>query len=480
MSQTLTLAAAPRVRVQSWANSTLLGLVCGCLFFYGLDRGDLFRTENLRALIAQEMLTGGDWVVPRLGGEPMFSKPPGMYAAIALCSMPMGRVTEWSARLPSALAASASVFLFAWYFRRQLGRFAGLAAGILLPMTLLWLDKATSAEIDMLHMFCIIASILLFLRAIENHERLRFELCLAALLCVAGGFLTKWSAPEFFYGTIIPYLWQQRRLRVLLSWQHLLSAALAGAIALTWIALAVHRTDWATFSYTVGNESLRRFSPAHFVFPYPWHESLYHPFKILAAFLPMSLAVVWTLRPRFVRTCDARERRLLLAMHCWIWPQLLFWSLPSEHATRHSFPLYPGMVGLAVLALCKAPNPRAAQRFVVGLLIVWLGLKVLFVEVIMPRRIAQRDVRGKAAQIAAVVPAHAVLHYFHINKDEGILYYYGNAAQRHREDEIPPPANTPRYYWLAKDKWLSWNRDGEVLWEMLDELGKPAVLVRAK
>ncbi len=91
---------------------------CAWLFFYGLAKGELYRTENLRAIIAAEFLRSGNWIVPTLYGEPLFTKPPGMYAAIALASWPIGGVQEWTARLPSAIAASFLVFLYYWYFGR--------------------------------------------------------------------------------------------------------------------------------------------------------------------------------------------------------------------------------------------------------------------------------------------------------------------------------------------------------------------------
>ena len=90
-----------------WPHPVVLGLFCLVLFFQGINTGDLWRTENLRALIAREFLRSGDWIVPRLYGEPYLTKPPGMYAAIALVSWPIGDVRTWSARLPSALAATA-------------------------------------------------------------------------------------------------------------------------------------------------------------------------------------------------------------------------------------------------------------------------------------------------------------------------------------------------------------------------------------
>ena len=118
--------AAPRLVVakrsfQGLAIPVLVVAFCGFLFFYGLGAGQLYRTEGLRAIIAAEFLRTGNWIVPMLYGEPLLTKPPGMYAAIALASWPQGQVTEWSARLPSALASSGIVLVMSLYFRRQLG-----------------------------------------------------------------------------------------------------------------------------------------------------------------------------------------------------------------------------------------------------------------------------------------------------------------------------------------------------------------------
>src|SRR5947209_20557625 len=101
----------PSVRV-AWAAPVLLVPLCGFLFFYGLTTGDLYRTESLRALVAAEFLRSGDWLVPRLYDEPLLTKPPGAYAAIALASWPVGGVREWTARLPSAVAATVTGLLF--------------------------------------------------------------------------------------------------------------------------------------------------------------------------------------------------------------------------------------------------------------------------------------------------------------------------------------------------------------------------------
>src|SRR5436190_4881978 len=166
-----------------WFCWLCLGGYCGWLFFYGLTAGEFYRTESLRAIIAAEFLRSGNWIVPTLYGEPLFTKPPGMYAAIALTSWPFGQVQEWTARLSSAIAATLTVILFYWYFGRHLGRRSGLVAALILPMSFLWLDKSSTAEIDMVQTFWVSASILFFLRGLElvedrgsrvEYQRMRF------------------------------------------------------------------------------------------------------------------------------------------------------------------------------------------------------------------------------------------------------------------------------------------------------------------
>src|SRR5215212_4823265 len=111
--------------------SLLLGW-CGVLFFYGLDAGPLYRTESLRAIIGAECLRG-NCLYPVLYGEPFLTKPPGHYAAIALCSSPFGEVSAATARLPSVFAATLAVVLMHGMFRRVLGERAALLIALALP-----------------------------------------------------------------------------------------------------------------------------------------------------------------------------------------------------------------------------------------------------------------------------------------------------------------------------------------------------------
>jgi 4-amino-4-deoxy-L-arabinose transferase-like glycosyltransferase len=487
----------------------LLGL-CGILFYYGLGVGQLRGTESLRAIIAEGFLRGGNWLVPVLYGEPLFTKPPGMYAAIALASWPFGAVSEATARLPSAIAATVTVLLVYWYFGRQLGRQGGLVAALVLPLSPLWLEKAPSAEIDMVQVAWVTGAILFFLRALEAEEDketrrqgdkenarslspcllVSLSPCLptwwlASFLCVAGGFLTKWTAPAFFYLTVVPLLWWRGRLRLLLGRRHLTSAALAAGICLAWALAAVALTGWDVFAATVGNEALQRLSPQHSTRPYPWLASLVHPVKLLAFALPWSAVALLTLRPGFARLWDERGRRLLQALHCWVWPNMLFWSLPTEHTPRHSFPLFPGIAGLAALVVLawltgRMPwrLPRVTPRqLLVGTLALWLAVKVLYVQVIVPGRQVRGGPQGTGEVLAQLVPSGWVLYILRL-KDEGVMFYYGGSVRR-----VAAPASLPAgpaYCVLTDDEWRHWDpsRRAEVVRRLYDGQGDPILLVR--
>ncbi len=474
----------------------LIIALCSFLFFYGITKGELYRTESLRAIIAAEFLRTGNWVVPTLYGEPLFTKPPGMYAAIALASWPMGRVSEWTARLPSAIAATITVFLFYGFFRRRLGNLAGLVAAVLLPLSFMWLDKATAAEIDMLQVAWVTIALLCFYRVLELTEDQPHSSLLtphssiwlwwlAALLAVTAGVLTKWTAPAFFYGTVVPLLWWRGRLRLLWQRPHLVSAVGGAGLCLAWAWLAISRGGWDAFMTTVSREALMHLSPGHHHRPYPWLESLEHPLRVLGASLPVSAFALVSLWPGFARCWDERGRRLVQFLHCWTWPNLLFWSAVPEHGTRQSFPLFPGLAGLAALVWLawltgRRPWrwPRVAPgRVLIGLVGAWLIVKLAFVYVVVPARDHKREPRHKASLVAARVPPGEVLYLFRL-KDEGIMFYYGRTVRRLLRPEQLPSSPRPAYCILDESEYEQMTQPMEVLLHLQDEQGAPIVLVR--
>jgi 4-amino-4-deoxy-L-arabinose transferase-like glycosyltransferase len=470
-----------------WAVLLLLGL-CLFLFFHGLNTGELYRNEGLRALVAADFLRSGDWLTPRLYGEPLLTKPPGAYAPLALAGLAVGEVTPWAARLPSAVAATVAVFLVYFHFRRAVGPRGGLVAGCLLPASFMWLVQAPSAEIDMLQLAWVTGAIVCFLRALEANEtggprRAEWGWQLAALLCVAAGALTKWTAPAFFYLSVVPLLAWRRRLRLLVGLPHLTALTLALLLCAGWAVGVAASVGGEALWDTVSREALQRLSPMHHPRSYPWGEALTFSPLFLAANLPWSAAALFTLRPSFARLWDDRGRRLLQALHCWTWPNLLFWSIVPGHKFRHGLPLQPGLAGLAAL-VCLAwltgrirwPLPRLRPVVVfAGLLATWLIVKLAYVHLVIPLRGAGRDPQAAGERLAAAVPDGETLYLCRV-KDEGVMFYYGRPARRVAGPrELPPGATV--YCLLTEIELPAWAAGGaRPLIRLQDGQGDPIVL----
>jgi 4-amino-4-deoxy-L-arabinose transferase-like glycosyltransferase len=116
----------------------VLGLLvlAGVLFALPAGRRPFWSSDEARfALLAQDILEHGRWLVPELRGQLYLNKPQLYFWAIALVSLPAGRVTEATAAIPSVLSAIATVGAVVAIGRLAWGPTAGLLAGLVLATT---------------------------------------------------------------------------------------------------------------------------------------------------------------------------------------------------------------------------------------------------------------------------------------------------------------------------------------------------------
>jgi 4-amino-4-deoxy-L-arabinose transferase-like glycosyltransferase len=113
----------------------------GAIGFVGPD-------EPRYAWIARDMAESGDWVTPRLYGQPWFEKP-GLYYWGAALSFKIFGVSEASARLPSALSALFATLALAWLALRLSGVSTARWLLLLLPTTVGMIGFSHAAATDM-------------------------------------------------------------------------------------------------------------------------------------------------------------------------------------------------------------------------------------------------------------------------------------------------------------------------------------------
>lgn len=409
------------------------------LFLYGIHQGDLYRTEGLRAIIGKEMYRTGDWTVPKLYGEPILTKPPLFYWAIASTGYLFGEVTTWSARLPAALAGLGCLLIVYFTLRRySQSSWLPLLAALALPCSGMWLEKASSSEIDTLLVMFVLGAWACFLRVLEGLQAGESHLgwWIATLLCVAGGVLTKWTGFLFFYVMAVPLLLWQRQLWRLFHWHHLLAALIGMAIVWCWLGLVVFDLGWANVSNMLWKEGAPRVLHSKNASQQLLMETLLHPFKIIGIAAPWSIIVVLGWRKRVFSSLTLIEKSLL----CWAVAGTLMMTVFPDHNIRQSFSLVPAWTLLGVFTLKRMWQADAVPvwfkqhpfRWLMIAMLAWSAIKIIHVEVLIPARFRERpSLEAQATIMQQFVPTGATLYLARV-KDECLLFNYGCGVQRLR------------------------------------------------
>lgn len=141
----------PILEERTRRSTDVLALIafCGFLFFLGMQIIGLVGADEPRyAQIAREMLQRGDWVTPVLYGHPWLEKPPLYYWSAMVAYKATGGVSDWAARLPSAILCSLMIF-FIYVWARHFRRGMQLDAALITAASAIVIGFGRSASTDM-------------------------------------------------------------------------------------------------------------------------------------------------------------------------------------------------------------------------------------------------------------------------------------------------------------------------------------------
>jgi len=227
---------------------TLLLLASVTAFFLLLGSPPATKSQELRVLeTAREMDERGEYMVPYFRGNRRFEKPPLAYWLALAGYRLVGSVNEWSGRLYSAAAGTATVLLV-YAFSRTLGRpRTGLWAGLILATSLLFVQSARRAEIDVLLTSATTAAIYAGWRALgdSSHAGSRSLLWVhLAWLAMATAVLAKGPAGlSFPFAVLAAYLACKRQWRDFRLLLYPSAVLLFLAVALPWFLVVAHKED---------------------------------------------------------------------------------------------------------------------------------------------------------------------------------------------------------------------------------------------
>ena len=321
---------------------------------------DLDGTEGRRVQIALEMLRAGDWMVPTLGGEPTWAKPPLHYWLLCLCIEAFGDA-PWAVRLPAVLGAWATAWLAGELLRPRFGALAGWLGALAVAASPVVAFKWPTAEIDPLFASLVAASIwTLACGFAEGRSRL-----VAVSGALAGlAFLQK--GPPFFLFAVGAYAvwWRHARLRGA-GWHF---APFAAVVLAYFVPLWLLRVDPKAMLAVANDESVGRFS-------FEWGRQLAGTPEYWARALGLALPFALFARCRRAPCGDGRDVARAAVVAACVWAAVgavAALTFSAGRPTRYLLPNVPLLAfalapATAAFVVAVGPAPVRARRLLQAL-----------------------------------------------------------------------------------------------------------------
>ena len=304
----------------------------GFLYFFGLTRTGLVGPDEPRyAAIGRAMAATGDWITPRLWGQPWFEKPALLYWMTAT-GFKLGLGTELAPRVPVALASIAFLVYFFVVLRREFGIRVAAYSTAILATSAGWLVYSHVAVTD-LPMSAAFAAAMLMVLSRSTEPR-----ALASGFLLGLAILAKGLVPLVLF---IPALWFLRhRIRDL--------AILFGTTALVaapWYALVTLRNGSVFVQEFFWKQHFGRFLTGALEHGQPiW---FYIPVLLAGLFPWIPLLALLFNRSLY------RDRRAQFLLACFVWG-FVFFSASRNKLPGYLLPLLPSLATLLGIAMAEA------------------------------------------------------------------------------------------------------------------------------
>lgn len=319
------------------------------LYFYHLAAVGLIGPDEPRyAAIARTMAASGDWVTPRLLGQPWFEKPALLYWMEAVFFR-AGFGAEIAPRLPVALLAVAFLGFFWWILRREFGDRPASFATAMLGTSAAWIVSSQIGTTDLPLTVTYSAAMLLALPWVRRRDAafLPWVATFLGLAVLAKGpvaavlacpILLPWKGP--FWRDLGRNILTFLRPRVALPFL---------AVTLPWYALCTWANGAAFLKDFIWKHNVERFVSSTAVGNHGQPFWFFGP-VLLALLLPWTPLLLLTFR----RTLYADAGRLFLLTWAALW--LVFFSQSANKLPSYILPMIPAAAVLLGVALAEARN----------------------------------------------------------------------------------------------------------------------------
>lgn len=377
--------SAPRTLRRTLRALLILAVMVIC-FFTGLASLGLAGPDEPRyAFIARAMAGTGDWITPKLYGQPWFEKPALYYWAAAIGFQYL-RSPEWAARLPSAIAALIAAFAAGLLALWRYGARTARATVLIFATSAGVIAFARAAAPDMLFTAALALALFAAANIVEKRggfpvDPLRVPPSDKVDLFLLGvwiGLATLAKGPAGIIlagGSVLFWALATKNLKIALRMLHPLAIFAFAIIALPWYVLCA-RANANFFHVFIVEHNFDRYLTPMFQHPQPFW--FFGPI-ILLGLMPWT-AFLFGAAFDGLRIFRNREWRTSSGFFiaCWAIFPVLFFSFSKSKLPEYVLPVFPA---LAVLMghsfVCAMDHARRkAQWMGVGTGVMWVALGV--------------------------------------------------------------------------------------------------------
>jgi len=350
----------------------LVLFVCLFLTLPWTNMGEFYtKGEPREATVATCILNTGNWVLPSDYADEVAYKPPFMHWFIAVFSLPVGHVTETTARLPSALSLIGITMMFFYLLYKRTNSYRAFVASIILLTSFEMHRSGLEARVDMTLAFFMIGALISLFKW-EEKELKGFPLLIPVFL--GGAALVKGPV-----GILLPCMVFSIYLLILkryslwkIIYKNVLIALPALAILLIWYILA-YRQGGEHFLNLVYAENFGRFlgmdSKKLGISYELGHEGpfWYYIPAIILGFMPWSLLLIFAAFSISIKKSTQKQsiwqrfinlNKLTLFSIISVVIILTFYAIPSSKRSVYIMPAYPGAAYLLTLLYEWALNKK--------------------------------------------------------------------------------------------------------------------------
>jgi len=414
----ISLAASSPAAKIGWTIAIVTTL-CVCYFSQLGVLGFVGPDEPRYAWIARAMAETGDWVTPRLYGQPWFEKPVLYYWGAAL-SFKLFGVSEAAARLPSALSAFFATLALAWLALRIYGAAAARWVLLLLPSSVGMIGFSHAAATDMpfsgmLTIAMVCAAVALGLTRNERTAilpRTPYPALLLFGFFLGLAVLAKGPAAVILCGGANLF-WAifTKRWRDAFRLLHPAAVVAFCATALPWYIVCARRNP-DFFRIFIIEHNFKRYLTPEFQHVQPFW--FYLP-VLLVAFLPWTATLLWSAIVGAKYWFEARriEDATFLLM-AWAGFCILFFSASASKLPGYILPAFPP-IGLLIAHSCVSLAPGRLFSFRVAH---FSAAALLFLGLTFTTGLAspgKAGFAGGAIVVAALAIANLLMGVFFVN-----------------------------------------------------------------